>query len=80
MSFLTHHATIVSAGPVGDNLVIIRRLRSNISLGNGQALPDTLVREVYGVRDGKITLIKKSNGRVIPPSSETFQFDEEEDI
>lgn len=80
MTFLTHQATIVSAGQVGDNVVIVRRLHSNISLGNGQALPDTLVREVYGVRDGKLTLIKKSNGRVIPPSSETFQFDEEDDI
>lgn len=80
MTFLTHHATIVSADQVGDNVVIVRRLRSNISFGNGQAMPDTLVREVYGVKEGKLALIKKSNGRVIPPSSETFQFDEEEDI
>lgn len=40
--------------------------------------PDIVFKEIYGVRDGKLTLLKTVHGRVIPPKlEETYEFDEE---
>lgn len=53
---------------------------NNISLGTSQQVsnPDIVFKEVYGVVDGKLTLIRTINGRIIPPKlEESYEFDEE---
>lgn len=47
--------------------------------GNYQSYtPDITFKEIYGCKDGALTLIKTVYGRVIPPREvpETFEFDE----
>jgi hypothetical protein len=41
--------------------------------------PDIAIKEIYGCRDGKLTLLKTVQGRVIPPQDipETLEFDDE---
>lgn len=43
--------------------------------------PDIAIKEIYGCRDGKLTLLKTVQGRVIPPQElpETLEFDDEID-
>jgi hypothetical protein len=39
---------------------------------------DRVFKEVYGVVDGKLTLIKTIDGRIVPPTlEESYEFDEE---
>jgi hypothetical protein len=39
---------------------------------------DLVFKEIYGVRDGKLTLLKTINGRIVPPTlTESYEFDEE---
>lgn len=49
--------------------------------GNGYQTysPDLAIKEIYGCRDGKLTLLKTVTGRVIPPQDipETLEFDDE---
>jgi uncharacterized protein YceK len=43
--------------------------------------PDLAIKEIYGVMDGKLTLLKTVTGRVIPPQeiAETLEFPDEID-
>ena len=52
-----------------------------IAGGMSSYTPDLAIKEIYGVRDGKLTLLKTVNGRVHPPYevSETLEFDDEID-
>lgn len=48
--------------------------------GGGQQIynPDKVFKEVYGVKDGKLSLIKTVVGRIVPPTlTESYEFDEE---
>ena len=40
--------------------------------------PDIVIKEIYGTRDGRLTLLKTVEGKVIPPQSlpESYEFDE----
>lgn len=53
----------------------------NVTISNSQVSvhnPDLVFKEVYGVRDGKLTLLKTIKGRIVPPQlEESFEFDEE---
>jgi hypothetical protein len=40
--------------------------------------PDKVFKEVYGVKDGKLTLLRTIDGRIVPPVlEESYEFDEE---
>lgn len=40
--------------------------------------PDKVFKEVYGVKDGKLTLLRTIHGRIVPPNlEESYEFDEE---
>ena len=73
---------IVSVQHVGNTLVVIRRIESNVLLMSmpPQRVPDKLVKEVWGVRDGQLVLLRTVPGCVAPPSPETFMFDEEDGV
>lgn len=45
-----------------------------------QRVPDRLRKEVWGVRDGRLALLRTVHGQVVPPSAETFMFDEEDGV
>jgi len=55
-------------------------INSSFTIGGPQQSyhnPDRVFKEVYGVKDGKLTLVKTIQGRVIPPQpNETYEFDE----
>lgn len=73
---------IVSVQHVDDTLVVIRRVESNVLLMSmpPQRVPDRLRKEVWGVRDGRLALLRTVHGQVVPPSAETFMFDEEDGV
>ena len=52
---------------------------NNISIGNSFDVsnPDLVFKEIYGVQDGKLTLLKTIEGKIIPPKlEETYEFPE----
>ena len=52
---------------------------NNISIGNSYdvANPDIVFKEIYGVKDGKLTLLNTVIGKIIPPKlEETYEFPE----
>lgn len=69
-----HRAGLI---PETGNLEIVRRYPSNMTYGSGKPVPDRLVKEVYGVVDGQITLIETVIGKHEPayvvPEKITFE-------
>lgn len=59
-------------------LEIVRQYPSNMALGNGTPCPDRVVKEIYGVVDGRIVLTDTVEGNHIPArlEPERIEFDE----
>lgn len=51
---------------------------TNVNIGNTFYCDDRTFKEIYGTRDGKLTLLKTIQGKVIPAHTveESFEFDE----
>ena len=77
---INEYCEIESVELINGNVEVVRRYKSNTILPTypPQASPDTLVKEVYGVRGDKIELISTMTGTVRPPkiTAEEFVFNE----
>lgn len=75
-SFLYIKHDIISANLIDGQMEIVKRFPSNSCYCNGNPCPDTIVKEIYGVVDGKIELIKTIQGIHTPSHviKETFEF------
>ena len=56
-------------------IVIVRQYPSKMAFGNGEAVPDRVVKETYGIVDGRIGLIQTQEGKhkpayIVPESVE----------
>ena len=68
MDIIMTDVITVGAGinPETGNLEVVRRYPSNMAYGNGSPVPDRVVKEIYGVVDGQITLIETVMGKHEP--------------
>ncbi len=64
--FITSQVVRAGLNTSTGNLEIVRRYPSNMAYGNGTPVPDRVEKEVYGVVDGKITLIQTIQGKHEP--------------
>jgi hypothetical protein len=58
--------TSVTLNEKTNTLEVIKRQSPDFVYGNGLVPPDAVWKEIYGVADGKITLIEKIQGKHIP--------------
>jgi hypothetical protein len=72
-----HRIVKAQIGPDGQ-LEVVRQYPSNMAYGNGLPFPDKVVKEIYGVVDGRIALINTVEGKHIPPQlmPERIEFNE----
>jgi hypothetical protein len=58
-----------------NTIEIVKRIPSNIMFACNppRPAPDTIFKEIYGIRDNKIQLIEKINGTHIPTSFQEEQ-------
>lgn len=73
---------IMSVEHVDNTLIVIRRFENPTLLMSNppQKAPDRIAKEVWGVIDGRLALLRTVRGRVVPPSPETIMFDEEDGV
>lgn len=87
---LYYPKTVINAEVKTDVIIItylqrarVKYTNSNINIGINNSCQivnynDRVFKEVYGVQEGKLTLIKTIDGRIVPPTlDETYEFDEE---
>jgi hypothetical protein len=58
---------ITQAYPLGNEFIVIERTPSNMVLGNGVSVPDTVVKKIYGIGSkGEMVLKDTITGTVTP--------------
>lgn len=59
-----------------NTIELVKRIPSNVmyACDPPRPTPDTVFKEIYGIVDGKITLIEKVSGTHIPSSFQEEQF------
>ena len=71
---------IISVDLKDNQLIVVKKIESMATYMSNppNPIPDEVWKEVYGVVDGKIKLIKRINGRHIPRRfiEETYKFEE----
>ena len=60
--FQEHKVVSADLNENDGTISIVRQYPSNMAFGNGSPVPDRVEKEVYGVVDGCIALIKKVEG------------------
>ena len=68
---------ITQAYPLGNEFIVVERTPSNMALGNGQPVPDTIVKKIYGIGSkGEMVLKDAITGTIVPaqvlPETITF--------
>ena len=70
--------TLISFLLINGTIEVTYRFASNMVLGNGDPVPDKLVKKIYVANNDSIVLERQITGRVIPSRyvPEEFIFDE----
>jgi hypothetical protein len=79
MSYRSNKTQVISFYFVDGIIEVVFREPNNEIYDIGRPIPDKVWKEIYGVVDGKITLLKTINGRHEPshPVKEKITFPEE---
>jgi hypothetical protein len=78
--FFEPNQKIISVTLVNGKLEVIRKIPSNLMYGNGLSTPDSVFKDIYGVKGDEIVLEQTIQGKHTPPQNipEKIEFDEEE--